>query len=340
MIKIDGSFQEGGGQIIRTALALSAITGKPFTAEKIRNNRPVPGLKAQHVTCVNAVQQLCNAQAEGLKIGSESLTFRPEKLVPKDIDIDIGTAGSITLVLQSLLLPAIYSGQPVKIFLKGGTDVAWSQPIDYFANVFCPLIQNFVEVRVSTKLRGFYPKGGGIATVMVGPKKDFQPLELTSHDEILGIKGKSFASESLQGIDVAERQVNSAKKFLEHITSVEIIPEYSKTLSPGSGLVLWAEYPRTIIGADSLGKKGKPAEFVGEEAAKKLLEEINNGAVVDSLCADALIPFLAVAGGKIKTSKITKHTLANIYVAEKFLDTRFEIDNDECVISALKPSPS
>jgi len=340
MIKIDGNFQEGGGQIVRTALALSAITGKPFTVSGIRAGRPVPGLKAQHVTCIKALQELCNAEIDSAKIGNTSLTFKPGNIVSKNLNINIGTAGSITLVMQALLLPLIFSKQPTTTSIVGGTDVAWSQPMDYFANIFCPLINNFAEITVKIKKRGFYPKGGGLATIILGPKNDPEPFNLIMHDELLGIKGKSFCSQSLRGLDVAERQIKSAKKHLEHITGVDIIPEYSKTLSSGSGIVLCANYPKTVIGADCLGKKGKPAEQVGEEAAKKLLQEINNGAVVDSLCADALIPFLAVAGGKIKTSKITKHTLANIYVAEKFLETKFEIDQYENIISAVKPSRS
>lgn len=339
IIHIDGNYQEGGGQIVRTALALSAITGKPFKATNIRSGRPVPGLKAQHITCVKALQELCNADVEGLKLGSESISFYPKKLQPKNLSIDIGTAGSITLVMQSLLLPLIFTKQETRITLKGGTDVPWSQPIDYFSNVFCRLIGNVADIKVQTKFRGFYPKGGGLAIISIFPKKEFGQFELISHEEILSINGNSFASDSLKGLDVAERQLNSAKNFLEQIAGLEIGIEYARSLSPGSGIVLWGTYNKTVIGSDALGKKGKPAELVGEEAAKKLIEEINSGAVVDSNAADSLIPFLGVAFGKIKTSKITKHTLANIYVVEKFLGVKFTIENKDNIISVFEQFP-
>lgn len=328
MLHIDGNVQEGGGQIVRTALALSAITGKPFRVTDIRKGRPVPGLKPQHLHCVKALQQLCMARTEGCEPGSTELVFYPGKLEPAHLSIDIGTAGSVTLLLQSLLLPAIHTQQPVTITLRGGTDVSWSQPIDYFSSVFAPLIRNVAVIKTELVKRGFYPKGGGLVNIHIQPNEIIDEFELESHDEILGIRGVSYATDHLQGLDVAERQKAAALKHLETVTGIDITLEYVSSPSPGSGIVLWAAYPKTRIGADCLGQKGKPAEQIGEEAALLLLEEINEGAVVDSRAADVLIPFLGVAKGAIKTSKITKHTLANIYVTEQFLGVTFKIEEN------------
>jgi RNA 3'-terminal phosphate cyclase (GTP) len=325
MITIDGNYQEGGGQIVRTALALSTITGKPFIVQDIRKGRKEGGLKNQHLHCIKTLQHFCDAQVQGAFLGSERLVFIPNVLHTKDLNIDIGTAGSITLLMQSLLLPIFQGRQKIALSITGGTDVPFSQPIDYFMHVFLPCIQNFVDVHSELHQRGFYPKGQGNISFLIEPKRNPEPFDLVMHDEILGIKGISFASDDLKSVDVAERQTNAAKHLLESIAEVNIQTVYGKTQSPGSVIVLWAEYADTKIGADALGERGKSAEHVAKEAAKKLSDEIQEGAVIDSNCTDSLIPFLGLVGGSIKTSKITKHTLANIYVTKKFLDVHFEI---------------
>ncbi len=350
MIILDGSTGEGGGQIVRTALALSTITGKPFRVKNIRQGREKPGLKAQHVYCVKALKELCGAKAEGAEIGSSELLYIPGKLKAKNLEIDIGTAGSITLLLQAILLPSLFSTKTHTLTIKGGTDTQWSMPIDYFMNVLLPQYKRFGEIEVKLLKRGYYPKGGGHAEIKIKPiikRNNYENFEdfvkevskyafnLTEQGKLLSIKGVSHASKDLSVNEVAERQARSAKNVLQKIKMPVIIShEYSDTLSTGSGVTLWAIFSEDKLdimqpirlGADSLGEKRKPAEKVGQEAAQRLLANINSGAPVDSYLADNLIPILAFSTpSKIKVSAITQHTKTNIWVTELFLGKKFEI---------------
>ncbi|HLD88843.1 MAG TPA: RNA 3'-terminal phosphate cyclase [Candidatus Nanoarchaeia archaeon] len=362
IIKINGSFGEGGGQIIRTALAFSAITGMAFEIDNIRKGRCDCGLKTQHLFCVNAVKELCNARVEGALIGSTELKFFPGKIAARDLKFNIGTAGSTTLLMQSLLLPGVFADKGLKIELIGGTDVQWSMPADYFANVLVPQIKKFTYgLDVEVKRRGYFPKGGGKLEVGIIPKykfnefsslqeftkklfEDNEEINLFERGKILEISGISHASNDLKNARVAERQKESAEKELEIELKklkmqcpVEIKTEYADALSTGSGIALWAEFAgknneNEAIGADSLGERGKKAEVVGEEAAKKLVEEIKFDAPVDEHLADNLVPWLGLFGKQMKVTKISNHTLTNIYVVEKFLGKVFEVDKKNNVI--------
>src|SRR3989344_1907039 len=180
MIKIDGSYLEGGGQIVRTALALSSITQKAFEIYDIRKGRPTPGLKNQHLYCVKALEELCGAVAEGDELGSTELKYYPKKIVAKNLDIDIETAGSITLLLQSLLLPSMFASKPITISVTGGTDVKWSMPFDYFNSILLPQLQRFAKVEAKLLKRGYYPKGSGKVEIKISPKfklNDFSVFE-------------------------------------------------------------------------------------------------------------------------------------------------------------------
>ena len=369
MIQIDGSHNEGGGQILRTALAFSALTGASVEITNIRAGRCNPGLQAQHLCCIQALEKICNATVEGAEIGSTKVKFEPAKIVPGNYEINIGTAGSITLLMQSLLPPLMFAGKKSTLTITGGTDVKWSQPADYFKEILLPHLQRFAEIKYKLIRRGYYPKGNGQVEITIKPKyhiysygslqhlidaikKDQQdedakqkifPIQLIKNGEIMYIKGISHASSDLQGKHVAERQAEAAQKILKTRTSILIQPEYKETYSTGSGIMLWATYSGRIpgeidkinpvrIGADALGDKGKTSEKVGEEAAKKLLEEMNYCAPVDECLADNLIPFLAISGGQFKTGKISKHTQTNIYIVEKFIGKIFEVDEKEKII--------
>jgi len=346
MIELDGTLGEGGGQIVRTALALSQITQQPFHVTNIRAGRDKPGLKMQHLNCITALQKLTDCEAIGAELGSTEITFVPKPLKGRNLSVDIETAGSITLFLQAVLLPCMISGKQMKIEVIGGTDVAWSMPVDYFSEVLVPQLKRWADISVKVEKRGYYPKGGGRVVIRVKPKEEKKGIELIEQCNLIHIKGISHASKDLEGVRVAERQAVAAQQLLAGLNCpIAIRQEYSDSLSTGSGITLWAVFSKKkddievsepiIIGADELGEKGTPAEAVGKSAAKKLTEAIESKAPVDAHLADNLIPFMALfAPSAVKAQAITKHTTTNIYVVEKFLPVKFEIK--ENVITASR----
>lgn len=352
MIQIDGSYGEGGGQIVRTALALSTITGKSFEVGNIRKGRCDSGLKAQHLYCIKALEGLCNAKADGARLGSTALKYSPGKIKGGTISIDIGTAGSVSLLLQAVLLPSFFADSKVRLKITGGTDGKWAQPYDYFDNIFIPQVKRFVkDIGINLIRRGYYPKGQGKIELKISPNlklsnfSDFSEFHsfiknenlgynLTEQGNLIQVNGISHASGLLEKSEVAERQSKAAKHELAKLNvPVKIENRYYDTACPGSGIVLWAEFDKARIGADSLGERGLRAEIVGKQAAERLINEIGYNAPVDEYLADNLIPFLALAGGRIKVSKVTNHTRTNIYVAEKFLDVKFKVKDNtiECI---------
>ncbi len=337
MIELNGSYGEGGGAVLRQAIAFSLHTQKSFHMENVRIDRENPGVKMQHLKALNAAQQISNAKVEGNREGSTEVTFEPETLKGSSLKIDIETAGSITLLLQALMMPAVLSLQKFKFEIEGGTDVKWSPPIDYYQNVFLPHLKKFGDVSLDLQKRGYYPKGDGKVKVVVEGNGDPEmPIRLAEQKELFQIKGVSHASRDLAGREVSERQAKSAELILSDIdVPVDIRREYSRTSSTGSGVVLWSVYGDddgvdfdnpVILGGDSLGEPKKKASEVGEQAAKELMSEMKSGAGVDKYTADQIIPYLAFSGGSVKTSEITDHTRSNIYVAEKFTNASFEID--------------
>ena len=353
MIYIDGTHMEGGGQILRTALALSTLTRQPFVIEKIRHNRPRPGLKAQHLSCLDALKQLSAAKVENAQLGAPKLSFYPQSVVSGKMVLDIGTAGSITLLLQSLLLPCMFADGAVKLDITGGTDTKWSIPADYFAHVILPFLNKFATVEIDEIRRGFYPRGRGKLALTITPrfclsqfenfdaffanvKNSISPIQLTSQPRLDHIEGRSVASFQLKDARVAERQADGAAHVLGDRYSLRIEKKYRKTASVGTVITLWAVSRQGIVfmGADALGEKGRRAEDVGAAAADRMLKLLKSDAAVDCHLADNLIPLMALCGGQVKTEKITGHIRSNIYVCEKFLGAGFRLQEKENVVIA------
>jgi len=329
MIRIDGSYGEGGGQILRTSIALSCLTGEAVEVYNIRANRPKPGLAAQHLKGIEAAKLISDAEVEGLRLGSTKVVFKPKTLKGGNFNIDIGTAGSVTLILQTVLLPSMAAEKDSFFEIKGGTDVKWSPPVDYVNNVtFRALSDLRANVSMDVIARGYYPKGGGVVRVRVAPSK----LEGKEFDVVdCSIKGVSHCSNLPS--HVAERQAKAAKALLEAKGyDVEIDIEVRKDSSTGSGITLWCGYK----GGNALGERGKRAEVVGEEAARNLLKELESDACFDEFVADQIMPFAVVAKGvtRYTTSKITLHQKSNAYVIKQFLgDDVIEIDEERSEIS-------
>ncbi|KYK30959.1 MAG: hypothetical protein AYK19_04280 [Theionarchaea archaeon DG-70-1] len=333
MLEIDGSHGEGGGAILRTSVALSALTGISCTITNIRANRPTPGLKAQHLMGLNAAAEICHAQTKGFRMGSTTVEFIPGEITGGEYTIEVGTAGSVTLVLQVLVPICLHASNTVTVTVTGGTDVKWSPTVSYFQNVFISLLKKMnANISFRVEKYGFYPKGGGRVKAVIYPWKERNPLYLTEKGSVEKIEVDNIASVSLRKPRVAERQIEAFKKVFSGY-SVAGNPLYVDTLNPGSSFCAVAYCEHSIVGADSLGERGKPAEKVGKEAAVALKREINSNGALDTHMVDQIIPYLALVGGEVSTSLMSEHAKTNIWVCQQFLDTKISVSDN--VIKAV-----
>jgi RNA 3'-phosphate cyclase len=331
MLEIDGSYGEGGGQILRTAMSLSALTKKPIRITNIRANRPKPGLNFQHMASIMSVVDLTNGVTKDLEKGSTEIDFHPQEIRGGKFHFDILSAGSTTLVLQACLLPSLFASEPTEFKITGGTDVKWSPPIDYFRFVFAPLLHKMgADVFIVMGRRGHYPKGGGEIIVRVNPVKELLPLDLRERGALKSVRGITHVS-NLPG-KIANRMRHTALLKLAGCENVQISEEshpQGRDPAPGvgTGIVLWANYENTVLGANGLGEKGVPAERVGQMACENLQVEMNSNATLDVHAADQFLPYMALAKGEsvFTTRELTNHAKTNMWLIEKFLDVKFEV---------------
>ncbi|MFP4654938.1 MAG: RNA 3'-terminal phosphate cyclase [Methanohalobium sp.] len=322
MIKIDGSYGEGGGQIVRTAVALSAATGKNIKIHSIRKNRPNPGLKHQHVKTLETATRVCNAEVTGVSLNSSSVEFFPGDIKGSCFRVDIGTAGSITLLLQCIMPLVTQTAEDIQLEITGGTDVAWSPTIDYLKYVTVPALSKMrFSCDINTIRRGYYPVGMGVVHANLKPSK-LHKFDFTSYrPSISKISGMSHCSNLPEHI--AQRQKKSASQHLNTRNfDSDILTEVLNNPSTGTGITLW----RGFFGSSELGKRGLPAEKIGKKAAENLTMELESEATVDIHLADQLIPYMGLFPGCSYTVReLTKHTKTNIWVTEQFLDVNFKI---------------
>lgn len=319
MIEIDGS--SGGGQMLRTALSLSVIKGESFRIENIRGKRPNSGLKRQHLEAVKAAGRLSNAEISGDEIGSEVLEFRPQELDSSPFTSNIGTAGSITLLYGAVLPVTSQFNNSFRLTAKGGTDVKWSPPLSYFREVKLPLLRRFgVKAKMELETTGYYPKGGGEATLTT-EEHSLKPIQLTERGDLERFEIYSKASRELEDREVADRQADEAERILKnsHISvPLDKNVRYEETSSPGSSLLVKAVYENSITGFSALGEQGKRSEEVAKEAVQDFKSFHSSEAAVDRHMADQLMVFMAIVGGRIKVPEITDHIQTNAAVIEKF----------------------
>jgi RNA 3'-phosphate cyclase len=335
MIEIDGSYGEGGGQVLRTAVALATVLSKEIHVFNIRAGRSEPGLRPQHMTGVKAAAELCSGSLPGLEVGATEFVFKPGKLRSGTFRFDVGTAGSVTLVLQTLMPILAFAPGAVELEISGGTDVKWSPPIDYVRLVTLPILKKIgYNGHLETVRRGHYPKGGGLVKLSTrGPSK-LQPLIGEKPGSLTKIYGISHAVALPR--HVAERQADAAKKNLEQAKlpfptiDVEVVDD-RRQLSPGSGIMLSAETLNgNILGSDALGERGRPAEEVGSTAGKILVDEVESRAMLDRHMGDMIIPYLVLAEGasEVSVSRVTKHARTNVKVAEWMTGTRLDLEGE------------
>jgi len=335
-VAIDGSYGEGGGQILRSSLALSALTGKPLRIFNIRAGRKNPGLRPQHLTAVRAAAAICDAKVDGAKVNSTELEFVPTSLkggsFTFDVSADQPSAGSGTLVFQTIFPALLFAEQPSSVrIIRCGTHVPFSPPYDYIACVFLPMVRKMgANGELKLVKAGWFPRGGGEIEASIFPiSQPMKAINLTQRGNLKRIWVYSALSNLKRSI--ALRQANQAVNRLLGMgfRQREIEVDIRELPSPSTGTVLFiiAEFEDVIAGFSSLGELGKPAERVADEAVDSFAKYLSTDAPVDEHLADQIVLFMALAEGEsaIKTSTLTQHTITHIWVIERFLPVRFEV---------------
>ena len=332
MIEIDGSYGEGGGQILRTALSLSCLLQKPFRIFHIRKGRKKPGLMPQHLTCVRAAQLLSHADVKGDHKGSTELVFSPGQVKVGDFFFDIGTAGSTSLVLQTIIPSLVFLEEKSTVTLNGGTHVPFSPSFHYLKDVFASFLKKIgIEIQLTIDAYGFYPKGGGTIRAMILPAQKPTPLKITERGAMVSLRGYSGVGNL--PLSIAERQRTALlKKIHSHAhdtrcsTNIELI--HVPTPGQGTFLFLKSETEHASAGFTSLGALRKRAEVVGEEAAKEFLRYYATGAALDPYISDQIVLYLSLSQKKstFTTSRITQHLLTNLWVIGLFHEFHYAIE--------------
>lgn len=325
LLRIDGSYGEGGGQILRTSLTLSSLLGSSFRMDSIRAGRKNPGLMAQHLTSVRAAARTSQAKIEGDSFGSTTLRFEPGKVVSGNYSFNVaeerGSAGSVGLVFQTVVPILFFGNSPSEVEIKGGTHVPFSPPYHYITSVFLPTLEKMgLRAKGEIETWGFYPKGGGKVRVRIEPGRDVIPIELNERGMLNRIRGVSAVGNLPSSI--AERQRNRAfRRLREKGVDVEIEIVKVQSIGPGSFLFLLAEFENAISGFSSLGARGKSSEQVADEAVDQFIQHYERNALFDPHLADQLIIYCALAMGRshFTTSRISNHLLTNKWVVEQFL---------------------
>jgi len=325
LIQLDGSLGEGGGQILRTALSLSMVSGQAFRIEKIRAGREKPGLLRQHLTAVNAAAQICGATVEGAAISSRELTFSPGPVKAGQYTFTVGSAGSTTLVLQTVLPALMIAKEPSSLTLEGGTHNPHAPPLDFLEKAFVPLVNRMgPTVHLNLERAGFYPAGGGRFFAEIQPAAKLSPLHVPARGAVKKQLAEAVVA-ALPG-DIAKRELAQIEKKLGWTGDQLQIRQLPQEWGPGNILTLEIESERVTEVFTSFGMKGVSAEAVAEQAFREARRYLACDAPVGPHLADQLLLPLAIAGGgSFVTYELTEHTRTNIQVIQRFLPARFEV---------------
>lgn len=335
-VVLDGSYGEGGGQILRTALSLAAIQGRPIAIENIRAGRPQPGLRPQHLAAVRAIAAICGAETSGDRVGSRRLSLRPghpPRAGNYVFDVSelagTGSAGAVSLVFQTILLPLALAEGDSTVVLRGGTHVPWSPSVHYLSEVYLPSVCR-LGIGASLRLRrwGWYPRGGGEVVAHIRGGAVLRPHRWQTRGALLEVRILSATSNLPEHI--RSRQAQQARRRLSEVKvpmRVELVD--APASSPGTCLFLAARFEESVAGFEALGRRGVPAERVADEAVDEFLAFLGRSGAVDPHLADQLILPLALSGGALTTTRVTRHLLTNIWIVERFLGARFELIGEE-----------
>jgi len=331
MIEIDGAAGEGGGQILRTALALSALTGKPFEMFRIRANRPRPGLRPQHLESVKAAARVCSGRVEGAAEESDRLRFIPGSLRPGRHRFEIRTAGSACLLLQTIYLPLAFARGESRVEIRGGTHVPWSPCFDYLRLQWAPwLARAGVSVSLRMKRAGFYPLGGGEMQAEIEPVGAIRPIRCVNRGRLVALKVFSIVANLPD--HVADRQAERVCHRLER-RGYKVATEFGRVESPGRGsfVAVTATFEDGAACYTALGARGKPAEKVGDEAGRAMEAFLESEAVMDEYLADQILLPLSLAPGESEytTPAVTGHLTTNADVIRRFLGAEIEIEGEQ-----------
>ena len=320
MIKVDGSYGEGGGQILRSSLALSIVTGTPFRIDNIRAKRKKPGLMRQHLTAVRAAAEISRANVTGNEIGSTALTFTPGDAVGDDYEFSVGTAGSTTLVLQTILLPLTLTKQPSRIVIEGGTHNPFAPPFDFLEHAYIPLL-NRMGPRIDLALEkpGFFPAGGGRIVVNVSPVDSLAGINVIERGEVGRRRGRAVVSNLHRKI--AEREARVIEKRLGWDEGETEIIEVEHPVGPGNIVTIELAFEHVTEVFTGFGQIGRSAEAVATNAVQQCQRYLKSDAPIGEFLADQLILPLALAGaGSFRTCALTRHTETHLKLIGEFLD--------------------
>jgi RNA 3'-phosphate cyclase len=329
MIHLDGSYGEGGGQILRTALVLSLLTGEPFRIEDIRRGRPQPGLKPQHAHILKALLMMSDSGVDTVQPGATELTFQPGSLRGGDYALEIGTAGAIPLFLQTILPVSLFAPASVRFTVTGGTDVRGAMSMDFWRLVLLPFLAPYAHsLELDVQRRGFYPKGGGRVQLRTTPllnqenwrtgRDHLPPLALAARGAFQRVQIASFATRDLREQRVATRQAAACQNRLG-LQPADVEVAHVESYSPGSVVTAVAVYAATQLGVCVLGERGKSSEQVGTEAADALRTEVAGAGTVDVHTADNLTLWAALFGGDYAVAEVSGHLATNVWTIEHFL---------------------
>lgn len=338
MIEIDGSFGEGGGQVLRTSLALSILTAQPVRIYNIRAKRKNPGLAPQHLSSVLAAAKISNAEVQGAALRSMDLTFTPAgaaKAGQYTFDVSEmsgqGSAGAITLVLQTVLLPLALAKGSSTLILRGGTNVTWSPPIHYVDWVLLPTLAEIgLAAKVTVKEYGWYPIGGGEVEVTIRGGTELTGVDLTERGDLVNLRGMAVASNL--PAHIPQRISARANKVLYEMGLPGAVqPVRAGGKSTGVGIYLAAMYENAAAGFSALGERGKPSDEVADEAVDDLIDFHDQNMALDPYLPDQILPAMALAEGPsaMSTVQITQHTITNIGIVQRFIERKITVEGRE-----------